>query len=345
MRRVRTAAGAARYKQPIGSIIIMRGGGKHDLNLSHMDDDHLTELMEDAAAAHKNPQVYEVAFTEWARRQSDVEPGPDLPPILDPWVEPDPTHSDRLDMLSMERDAARGRLEAQVHVDDASWQDDADRYEVYSALIEHEQRLAATNIGTAPEWAQEVEGAVKSDGTADVEISAAQRRQWAILEQAEELADTEGISYEEALAKVQGLDVEQVRRREFVRLGRQKGYSATSFNALIDEVHLDYQYAMEERMEEATRGQMIARNAQTPEFWERWNQQNKTLFSMTDAEARKLMSPEAKEFLDQIGGRVTKADLVSLIELGKLGENLEPETIQTVFSQWEGRHKRGDYLQ
>ncbi len=334
----------------------MRGGGKHDLNLSQMDDDHLTELMEDAAAHHKNPQVYEVAFTEWARRQPDVEPDHDLPPIPDPWDEPDPTRSDRLDMLAMERDAALDRLQGQVHEDDASWQSDVDRYEVYSALIEHEQHLAATNTeatpltpqepaAEVPEWAHEVDGTVKPDGTADVEISAAQQRQWAIMEQAEQLSETEGISYEEALAKVQGLDVEQVRRREFVQLGRQKGYSATSFNALIDEVHSDYQRAMEEQMEDATRGQMIARNVQTPDFWEKWNKQGKTLFSMTDAEARKLMSPEAKEFLDQIGGRVTKADLVTLVEMGKLGENLEPETIQTVFSQWDGRHKRGDYLQ
>lgn len=53
----------------------MRGGpaGKPGkaLNLAHMSDHDLTELMEDAHANRKNAQVYEAAFTEWAH----AEPG------------------------------------------------------------------------------------------------------------------------------------------------------------------------------------------------------------------------------------------------------------------------------
>ncbi|AVM01893.1 hypothetical protein C6V83_18110 [Gordonia iterans] len=311
-----------------------------------MSDDDLTELMEDAAARDKNPQVYEAAFTEWARRQPDVEPAPDdLPPPPDPWDEPDPTASDRLDMLRAERDDALERLRAEAHEDDASWQEDLDRYEVYSVLIAHEEKLTAS-----PRDADAVDeassGAVSRDGTAEVEISAAQRKQWEIMEQAEQMAAAEGISYEEALGRVQGLDPEQVRRREFVRLGRELGYSATSFNKLVDEVHQDYEYDMQLRMEDHARGHVIAReHRERPDFWSWWNENGKSVFRMTDAEARKYLSPEAKEFFDEVGGRVSKSDLVTLIEAGRLSESLDPEAIQIAFSQWDGRHKRGDYLQ
>ncbi|MFT4297498.1 MAG: hypothetical protein QM582_19015 [Micropruina sp.] len=346
MRRVRTAQGAARYKQPIGSIIVMRGGGKKDLNLSHMEDDDLTELMEDAAVHTKNPDVYEAAFTEWARRQPDAEP--DLPSYPDPWDEPDPTASDRLFMLEAERDAAYARLDAQVHEDDDTFQDDLDRWDAYSAIIDREQRLAATRTEQPEEladWMQALE-TPRPDGTATIEPTAAQRREWELMERAEELADTEGIDYEEALGRLQGLDSEQVRRREFVKLGKQQGYAATSFNELIDEVHLRYQMELEFQMEAETNGHFIAGQFNdNDEFWTWWNTSHKTLFSMTDAEARKYMSPEAKKFLDDVGGRVTKSDLVRLVEAGRLGENLDPNVIQGVFSQWDERHKRGDYLQ
>lgn len=96
VRRVRSAEGAKRYKQPIGSIIVRREG--KDLNLSLMDDDHLVELMGDSAARDKNPMTYEAAFTEWAKRQPDVEP----PAPEDVWPDdfpPDDADTVRLELL------------------------------------------------------------------------------------------------------------------------------------------------------------------------------------------------------------------------------------------------------
>ncbi|KXT55664.1 hypothetical protein ACK8HH_17145 [Gordonia sp. LUNF6] len=344
MRRVRTAAGAARYKQPIGSIIVTQGGGKKPLNLSHMDDGHLMDLMHDQIAQQKNPDIYEAAAAEWSRRQPPLEEP--SAPFPDPWDEPDPTRTDRLDMMTAERDAAYARLASGAHVTDSEWQDDADRYEVYSELIANEQKLAATN--STPQGAVPglVEERPQGDGASTVEVSAATRKRWAIMEQADQLAEAEGISYEDALGRVQGLDPEQVRRREAVRRGTELGYSSTSFNALVDEIHHQYVSEMELRMEDATNGHFIAtEHKNNPEFWKWWNNNGKSLFSMTDAEARKYLSPEAREYLDSIGGRVTKSDVVALIEQGKLSENFEPDSIQAAFSNSETRFRRGDYLQ
>lgn len=344
MRRVRTAAGAARYKQPIGSIIIMQGGGKKPLNLSGMDDGHLMDLMHDEIAQRKNPDLYEAAAAEWSRRQPPA-PEPEAPPYPDPWDEPDPTDNDRLDMITAERDAAYERLSGQTHTDDNEWQDDYDRYEVYRAIIEHEQKLAATNPQPQSTTPDLVENAQR-DGASSVELSPATRKKYELMDQAEALSEAEGISYTEALGRVQGLEPEQVNRREFVRRGTELGYQATSFNKLVDEVHADYIAEMELRMEQATNGHFIAaEHKNSPEFWQQWNNSGRSLFSMNDAEARKYMSPEARSFLDNEGGRVAKSDLVAMIESGKVSENFEPASIQAAFSTSETRFRRGDYLQ
>ncbi|MCF8610054.1 hypothetical protein L5G28_07745 [Gordonia sp. HY285] len=339
---MRTAAGAARYKQPVGSIIVSRGN--KSVNLSNMDDDHIAELLGDTIAHDKNPQVYEAAMSEWMRRK----PEPVEPPHPDPWDDgPDPTESDRLFVLAAERDAALERLDGNAHDNDGDFQDDLDRWQVYSAIIDHEEKLAATNKKAADAADGEMVEHTDKDGTAELNVSAAQRKQWAVMEQAEKLSNEEGITYEEALGRVQGLEPEQVRRREAVRRGTELGYRSTSFKGLVDEAHMEYRTEMELKMEEATRGHYIdAKHTHDDKFWEKWNKESKSLFSMTDNEARTYLSPEAKLFLDDVGGRVSKTDLVGMIEDGTLSENFEPESIQVAFSQWRGRHRsQGDYLQ
>lgn len=66
----------------------------------------------------------------------------------------------------------------------------------------------------------------------------AELRRMQLMDEADEKAQREGISYEQALAELQGLDRDQLFRREFVaRAKAEGGLSSTNFNDLLDELH------------------------------------------------------------------------------------------------------------
>lgn len=355
---MRTAEGAARYGLPIGSIIVGRDRKGRELNFSDYDDDHLIELMGSAAAQDKNPNVYEAAYTEWARRQPVIEPDLDYDP--DMAEEVDVTRTDQLDMLGAERDRAFDELQSGLIEDDAEWQNVYDRWQVYDGLVEHEQRLAATRtpqdagageLVTADDDEDAQQAAYEAfigdladdPPVVEVKISEARQRQWDLMEQAEEKAEAEGISYEEALGQLQGLDAEQVHRREFVRQAQAAGYSETSFDRLLSRVHHDCEQAWGLDLEEATRGQDLQKRwRDKPGFIEEWNNNGMSWWSMNDRTARQYMSDEAAAWFDT-NGRITKSDLRGMIEVG-IVQGYDPDTIRATYQTWAGRRLGGDYL-
>lgn len=215
VRRVRTPAGAKRYKQPIGSIIIARPG-KKALSLSAMGDSDLTELMGDAAAQDKNPDVYEAAFTEWARRQPDrEEPGPDIDDRVGP---PEDLDSVQLDLVRAELDTATADLKARIDSGGPDVDAAIARVEVAEGLLRHEQKMAAaragTNDGARPETATSTAG----DAPA-VEATPERAQAWNTVRDTETKAEQDGTGFEEALGRSPEETAAAIAERDAVRDG------------------------------------------------------------------------------------------------------------------------------
>lgn len=219
---------------------------------------------------------------------------------------------------------------ADVDVLDDDGDDAADQLDDEDDDAEWERRMAA-------EREREQESSWWGDDEDDVEqveLTPEQRRRVELMQQADELAEAEGITYEEALAQVQGLDLEQVHRREFVAQGKREGLVSTSFGDMLDELHRRFVFDWELMAEEVTNGQMIKaayRNSATPDM----------LWRVNDVTARKYMSDEMAEWFDE-NGRITKADLERMIEAGEI--TFDADACLGLWRRWSGRRLGEDYL-
>ncbi|UVG34979.1 hypothetical protein SEA_VIACONLECTUS_16 [Gordonia phage ViaConlectus] len=171
--------------------------------------------------------------------------------------------------------------------------------------------------------------------TAPRELTDAERREYEQMEQAELIAERDGISYEQALAELRGLDRDQIHRREFVAQGKREGLLSTSFGDMLDEVHRRFMFDWELMAEEATNGQTLKPRYRdsgvTPDV----------LWRVNDVTARKYMSDEMAGWFDEVGGRITKADLERMIEAGHI--TFDAEICLGMYARWSGR-RREDYL-
>ncbi|QDH93170.1 MuF-like minor capsid protein [Gordonia phage Zipp] len=167
------------------------------------------------------------------------------------------------------------------------------------------------------------------------ELTDAERREYEQMEQAELIAERDGISYEQALAELRGLDRDQLHRREFVAQGKREGLLSTSFGDMLDELHRRFMFDWELMAEEATNGQTLK-----PRYRDS-GVTTDVLWRVNDVTARKYMSDEMAGWFDEVGGRITKADLERMIEAGHI--TFDAETCLGLYARWSGR-RREDYL-
>lgn len=164
----------------------------------------------------------------------------------------------------------------------------------------------------------------------------AELRRMQLMDEADEKAQREGISYEQALAELQGLDRDQLFRREFVaRAKAEGGLSSTNFNDLLDELHNRVAFDWLLEVEEATNGQTLNKRSRDSGV------DAGLLWTTNDATARKHMSDEAAAWFDE-NGRITKGDLRAMIEDGRIA--YDASSILALYATWPGRRLGGDYL-
>ncbi|WNO27317.1 hypothetical protein SEA_KWEKEL_15 [Gordonia phage Kwekel] len=168
------------------------------------------------------------------------------------------------------------------------------------------------------------------------EMTAADRRRYELMDQADAKAEAEGIEYEQALAELQGLDLDQLRRREFVANAKLQGLSSTNFADLLDELHRRLAFDWLLMAEDATRGHMLSRRTQAVGGFD-----ESMLWRVNDQTARRHMSPEMAEWFDE-HGRITKADLERMIEAGL--DVFDAEGALGEWARWSGRRFGEDYL-
>lgn len=181
-----------------------------------MGDSDLTELMGDAAAQDKNPDVYEAAFTEWARRQPDrEEPGPDIDDRVGP---PEDLDSVQLDLVRAELDTATADLKARIDSGGPGVDAAIARVEVAEGLLRHEQKMAAAragaNDGARPETATSTAG----DAPA-VEATPERAQAWNTVRDTETKAEQDGTGFEEALGRSPEETAAAIAERDAVRDG------------------------------------------------------------------------------------------------------------------------------
>ncbi|QPO17013.1 MuF-like minor capsid protein [Gordonia phage Dexdert] len=167
-------------------------------------------------------------------------------------------------------------------------------------------------------------------------MTAADRRRYELMDQADAKAEAEGIEYEQALAELQGLDLDQLRRREFVANAKLQGLSSTNFADLLDELHRRLAFDWLLMAEDATRGHMLSRRTQAVGGFD-----ESMLWRVNDQTARRHMSPEMAEWFDE-HGRITKADLERMIEAGL--DVFDAEGALGEWARWSGRRFGEDYL-
>lgn len=315
---MRTAAGAARYKQPIGSIIVRRGG--RDFNLADMTDFDLIEMMHDGSINEKSPHVYEAAFTEWARRQPDVEPEPDWWPPEDPF--PEDGDMTRLELLGAELDQHLAILRAP----DGATDDELERaIEMSMALNERiafEQRLAAVDVpGTSSDEEATTRWLQNDSGADTFAVDARQARRHEIQAKAWELSERDGISYYEALARVQDKPIERVHRDEFLALASDEMPGSPTYRKATAALHAVSVNKWIVDMENETSGYLIKREFEgqisAAELW-----------SMNQVTADKYMSDEARAWFDE-HGRVTLTDVRGMIDAGMI--TTDPDAVLETF--------------
>lgn len=168
------------------------------------------------------------------------------------------------------------------------------------------------------------------------EMTAADRRRYELMDQADAKAEAEGIEYEQALAELQGLDLDQLRRREFVANAKLQGLSSTNFADLLDELHRRLSFDWLLMAEDATRGHMLSRRTQAAGGFD-----ESMLWRVNDQTARRHMSPEMAEWFDE-HGRITKADLERMIEAGL--DVFDAEGTLGEWARWSGRRFGEGYL-
>nr|DAL46612.1 MAG TPA_asm: minor capsid component [Caudoviricetes sp.] len=168
------------------------------------------------------------------------------------------------------------------------------------------------------------------------QVTDADRRRYELMDQADQKAQAEGISYEQALAELQGFDLEQLRRREFVARAKTEGLSSTNFADLLDELHRRLAFDWLLMAESETRGHMLSRQTQAAgEFDE------SMLWRVNDATARRHMSDEMAAWFDA-NGRITKGDLERMIEAGL--DVFDAEGALGEWATWRGKRFGEDYL-
>ena len=329
VRRVRTEAGARRYKQPIGSIIIVRGGsgGKPGkaLSLSHMTDHDLTELMEDAHANRKNPQVYEAAFTEWARRQPDVERAPE-PEFPDDMGRPDDADTVRVELLQRQYDAALDEVrDPSGELSDAEFDAVIEHATVLNELIDFELRMAAIDV---PDDPADVDKPPPPDADAPaVPVDPKREKRWKLHDQAQEMADRDGIDFYEALAGIQDKKVERVYRDEFLAMAADR-WGSTNFDQAVRHAHAD---AMNEWISAAEDADIATHMVNAKGRAQGLTDDD--LWGMGGPMLERYMSDDARRWFEDRGYPVTRTDLTDMINRGLLTESIEADAIQGTFNR------------
>lgn len=209
---------------------------------------------------------------------------------------------------------------------------------------QHDDQFAAERARERAEYAKvwgEAAAAEEFDNEPEVkQLTAAEQKRVEIMRQADEYAEVHGVTYEEALAQVQNLDVEQVRRREFVADAKNHGLTSTNYGDLLSELHrrnvLDWML----QAEDDCRGQLLK-----PYHREKGEFEHTALWEVNDNTARKYMSDEMAEWFDENGGRITKADLERMIEGGLGHAVFDADACLGEWARWPGRRIGGDYLQ
>lgn len=268
--------------------------------------------------------------------------------VLDEFAEAcDSGDDDRINDALAKMDAAEGRLNeatqaAEVDLDD---DDDHDLEPDDDGLEDSADSYDPDDPESVPpgyETIAEIFGvkAAREDYERDQasrpEMTAADRRRYELMDQADAKAEAEGIEYEQALAELQGLDLDQLRRREFVANAKLQGLSSTNFADLLDELHRRLSFDWLLMAEDATRGHMLSRRTQAVGGFD-----ESMLWRVNDQTARRHMSPEMAEWFDE-HGRITKADLERMIEAGL--DVFDAEGALGEWARWSGRRFGEDYL-
>lgn len=209
---------------------------------------------------------------------------------------------------------------------------------------QHDDQLAAERARERAEYARawgEAAAAEEYDREPERrQLTPAEQKRIEIMRQADEYAEAHGVTYEQALAEVQNLDVDQVRRREFVAEARNHGLTSTNYGDLLSELHrrnvLDWML----QAEDDCRGQLLK-----PYYRDKGGFDHTALWEVNDVTARKYMSDEMAEWFDEHGGRITKADLERMIEGGLGHAVFDAESCLGEWARWPGRRIGGDYLQ
>ncbi|QGJ95795.1 head morphogenesis [Gordonia phage EMoore] len=201
-----------------------------------------------------------------------------------------------------------------------------------------DDRLADERARYAELWGEAAAAEEFDRLTTRRELTPAEQRQRAIWEQAEQLADERGISYEQALAEVQDLDLEQVHRRDFVDRAKREGLVSTNHADLVSELHRRFTLDWVIMCETDCNGQLLKAKYRDLEGGFTADM----LWSVNDVTARKYISDEAALWFDEVGARITKADLESMIDAGLI--TFDAEVCMQEWRRWSGRRMGEDYL-
>ncbi|WNY14808.1 hypothetical protein SEA_MOONTOWERMANIA_14 [Gordonia phage MoontowerMania] len=293
----------------------------------------------------------DLSFDEWAAEPDEARLPDDAVPA-DPPLIPEPLDFDEGDedwvALNEEWEWLRGALHETI----AEGSTDYDLQELieYVATLESARADLIAKAATVPDvdpiaaeraeyvelWGEAAAVAEFDPLHAPREETSEDRRRRALMEQADQLAEDRGISYEQALAEIQGLDPDQVRRREFVAEGKRQGLVSTSYASMLDELHNNLSFDWLLMCEDATNGQTLKpRSRDLGQF------AADMLWKVNDNTARKHMSDEAALWFDQ-NGRITKADLGAMIEDGRWA--FDAQSVLDLYATWPGRRLGGDYL-
>ncbi|QDH92035.1 head morphogenesis [Gordonia phage Love] len=293
----------------------------------------------------------DLSFDEWAAEPDESRLPDDAVPA-DPPLIPEPLDFDEGDedwvALNDEWEWVRGALHETI----AEGSTDYDLQELieYVATLESARADLIAKAATVPDvdpiaaeraeyvelWGEAAAVAEFDPLHAPREETSEDRRRRALMEQADQLAEDRGISYEQALAEIQGLDPDQVRRREFVAEGKRQGLVSTSYASMLDELHNNLSFDWLLMCEDATNGQTLKpRSRDLGQF------AADMLWKVNDNTARKHMSDEAALWFDQ-NGRITKADLGAMIEDGRWA--FDAQAVLDLYATWPGRRLGGDYL-
>ncbi|AYR02485.1 head morphogenesis [Gordonia phage Ailee] len=293
----------------------------------------------------------DLTFDEWAAEPDEARLPDDAVPA-DPPLIPEPLDFDEGDedwvALNDEWEWVRGALHETIV--DGSTDYDLQELIEYVATLESARADLIAKAATVPDvdpiaaeraeyvelWGEAAAVAEFDPLHAPREETSEDRRRRALMEQADQLAEERGISYEQALAEIQGLDPDQVRRREFVAEGKRQGLVSTSYASMLDELHNNLSFDWLLMCEDATNGQTLKpRSRDLGQF------AADMLWKVNDNTARKHMSDEAALWFDQ-NGRITKADLGAMIEDGRWA--FDAQAVLDLYATWPGRRLGGDYL-